>query len=140
DSLPRRCLDVHHQLRRVGEQGGHTRPKALGLSQVDRPCRLVEVPEARAVFQQLALLPGRQIGKALGARRTPEGEEAVAINSRESHKDLVQLLAAHALYRIAPKAVHRSEGAHVLDSLLIMSDGAYGIGRINAYQGLSDLR
>ena len=52
--------------------------------QIDRLRGLVGMAEARPVLQQLSLLPGRQIRKALGTCRAVEGEEAIAINAGES--------------------------------------------------------
>src|SRR5437667_9859600 len=72
--------------------------------------------EARTVLQKFLLLAGCQIGESLWARRTSEGKKAIAINSGETRKSFVQLLATHTLDRVAPKAVHFSDDAHVLDS------------------------
>src|SRR6266536_697971 len=65
-----------------------------------------------------SLLAGRQIGESLGARRTSKGEETITVNSRETRKSFVQLLATHALDGVAPEAIHLSDDAHVLISFL----------------------
>ena len=72
--------------------------------------------KARAVLQQPSLFTRRQVGKPPGTGRTADGKKPVAIDAGESHKRLVQLLPAHALDRVAPKTVHFSDHAHVLDS------------------------
>jgi hypothetical protein len=46
-------------------------------------------------------------------RRTPEGKEAIAVDSRITRKSFIQLFAAHAFDRITPKAFNLSNDAHV---------------------------
>src|SRR6266545_818497 len=77
------------------------------------PRRFVGLPKPGAIPQQFVLFPCRQVRKSFRTRRTPEREEAVAINSGETCEGFCQLLTAHALDRIAPEALHCSDNFHV---------------------------
>jgi hypothetical protein len=55
----------------------------------------------------------RQIGELLGTTGTPEREEAVSIEAGKPHERLLQLLAPHALDRIAPEALDVSDDIHI---------------------------
>src|SRR6266849_9104685 len=72
--------------------------------------------ESSPIPYHLALFPSGQIGKSLWTGRTFEGKKAIAVDSRVPREHLVQLLAAHAFYRITPKAFHCSDDAHCVGS------------------------
>jgi len=52
-------------------------------------------------------------------RRTSEGENTIAIDSRVTCKGFVKLFPAHAFDGITPEAVDFSNEAHVLDFILL---------------------
>src|SRR5262245_7370900 len=64
---------------------------------------------SRSIQQHLLLLPSGQVGEAFGRSGVPECKKAVAIETRKSNEGLFQLLAAHALDRIASGAVPTSQ-------------------------------
>src|SRR6266536_3306064 len=72
--------------------------------------------ESRPISQHLALFPSGQVWKSLWTGRTLEGKKAITVDSRVPREHLVQLLAAHAFDRIAPKAFHCSDDAHCVGS------------------------
>src|SRR5215217_7365644 len=71
------------------------------------------MPKPWTIPEQLFLLPPRQVGKSFWAGRTLEGKVAVAIDPGKTHEGFLQLLAAHALDRIASEAIDCSNYTHV---------------------------
>src|SRR6266478_7028488 len=103
----------HAELRRIGEQRGQAGRDALRFGQIGGLGRLVRMAEAWAIEDHLFLLPSRQEWETRGAGRTPDGVEAVAIDAGKPDIGLRQLLAAHALDRIAPEAIDPSDETHL---------------------------
>jgi hypothetical protein len=60
----------------------------------------------------LTLIASGEKRKSFWTGRTFESKKPVAVNSRVASEDLVQLFAAHALDRIAPKAFDFSDDTH----------------------------
>jgi hypothetical protein len=72
--------------------------------------------KARAVQQHLFLLPPGQVRESLGCSGTLESKEAVAVDTSKPNERLLQLLAAHALNRIAPEAIYFPDNTHSRNS------------------------
>src|SRR5215207_3109857 len=106
-------LDVHAQVFWIGVHRVYTRLNKLCFGQVGRLRSLVRIPKPWTIPEQLFLLPPRQVGESFWSGRTLEGKVAVAIDPGEPHEGFLQLLAAHALDRIAPEAIDLSNNTHV---------------------------
>src|SRR5829696_2202486 len=99
EGFSRRGLDVNAQVFWIGVDRVDARLNKLCFGQVGRLRSLVRMPKPWTIPEQLFLLASRQVGKSFGARRTLEGEVAVAVDPGEPHEGFLQLLAAHALDR-----------------------------------------
>ena len=85
---------------------------AVRFGQIHGARSFVRITKPGPILQKSSLLARREIRKSRGTCRTFEGKDAVAINSGVTCKRFIQLLAAHALDWITPKAFHFSDDAH----------------------------
>ena len=126
--LARWRLDLHGEIRRIGWQRIQVGRERLRFLQIGRLGGLLRIAKPGPIQEHLSLLASRQIGEALGAAGTFEGEETITVDAGKPDEGLLQLLAAHALDRIAPEALDPSDDAHVRtspdDTLPIASETA----------------
>src|SRR2546429_9992556 len=113
-NIPIWCLNVDHQLLRLGVKRSYARWQFLRLRQISGTRGLVRMTKPRPVSQHLALVASGEKRKSFWTGRTAESKDAVAVNSGVAGEHFIQLFAAHAFDRITPKAFHCSDGVHFL--------------------------
>jgi hypothetical protein len=82
-----RSLNIDNELCEVGQE--RIRVSAFRLDQVDGSRRFVWIPEAWTILQKFSLFARCEIWESLVIRRTPEGKDAIAIDSRVTGKDFI---------------------------------------------------
>src|SRR4029453_6602288 len=93
-------------------QRGYPRRERFGRGQVRRRGHPLGMTEADPALEHLPLLAGGEIREARRRGGAAEGIEAIAVHAREADERPCQVLAAHALHRIAPDTLDASNEWH----------------------------
>src|SRR5438045_7298194 len=93
----------------------------FSFAHVNRSCRFLRISEARPVTNHLALVTSGEKWKAFWSGRTRKCKKTIAVNSRVTGEQFIQLFTPHAFDWITPEAFHCSNHAHYLSGCCAVS-------------------